>query len=135
MKPKPATKSKRKAKAPDEIWKLRLYVSDRTLKSVTAFTNLSRICHEHLAGKCRIAVIDIEKSPRLAKESQIVAIPTPVKTFPLPMRTMGGDLSNTNRVLVGLDIRPAIENEVRITHLLHRKAVETEKGGRNESQF
>ena len=112
MRAKPISKSRKGKKPPDEIWELRLYVTDGTPKSVAAITNLTTICHEHLADKCRIAVIDIEKSPRLAKESQIVAIPTLVKTFPLPMRTMVGDLSNTDRVLVGLDIHPAIKNEV-----------------------
>ena len=64
-------------------------------------------------------MIDIERSPRLAKENQIVAIPTLVKTFPLPMRRVIGDLSNTERVLAGLDLPPMIKNDVRITHQLH----------------
>jgi circadian clock protein KaiB len=103
-------------KPPDQIWDLKLYVIDRTLKSVAAFTNLTRICHEHLKDKCRIVVIDIEKTPQLAKESQIVAIPTLVKTFPLPMRRVIGDLSNTERVLAGLDLPPMIKNDAPITH-------------------
>ena len=121
MKTRSVSKTRKDKKPPDKIWDLKLYVIDRTLKSVTAFTNLTRICHEHLEDKCRIAVIDIEKSPQLAKENQIVAIPTLVKTFPLPMRRVIGDLSNTERVLAGLDLPPMIKNDVRITHQLHER--------------
>jgi len=119
MKTASVSKTRKGKKPPDKIWDLRLYVVNRTLKSVAAFTNLTRICHEHLEDKCRIAVIDIKRSPRLAKESQIVAIPTLVKTFPLPMRRVIGDLSNTERVLAGLDIHQMIKADVQRTHPLH----------------
>jgi len=109
-----------KAKNPShKICDLDLYVIDGTLKSVTAVTNLTRICHEVLGDKCRVAVIDIEKTPRLAKEGEIVAIPTLVKTFPLPMRRVIGDLSNTERVLAGLGLHPMIKNDAGITRQLH----------------
>jgi circadian clock protein KaiB len=119
MKAGSVSKTRKDKKPPDKILDLRLYVIDRTLKSVTAFTNLTRICHEELEDKCRIDVIDIEKSPQIAKENQIVAVPTLVKTFPLPMRRVIGDLSNTERVLAGLGLHPMIRNDVRITHQLH----------------
>ena len=119
MKTRSVAKTRKDKKPPDKIWELKLYVIDGTLKSVAAFTNLTRICHEHLEGRCHIAVIDIEKRPRLAKERQIVAIPTLVKTFPLPMRRVIGDLSNTERVLAGLDLPPLTKNDVRMTHQLH----------------
>jgi len=121
MKTGPVWKTRKDKKAPDQISDLELYVIDRTLKSVAAFTNLTRICHEHLEGKCHIKVIDIERNPRLAKESQIVAIPTLVKTFPLPMRRVIGDLSNTERVLAGLDLHPMIKHDARIIHQPHRR--------------
>ena len=116
---KTVSKARKDKKTSDKIWDLKLYVIDGTLKSIAAFTNLRRICHEQLEDKCHIAVIDIEKMPRLAKECQIVAIPTLVKTFPLPMRRVIGDLSNTERVLVGLDLSPVIKKDVRMTHQLH----------------
>lgn len=81
-----------------------LYVAGKTARSVAALTNLTRICQEHLEDKCHITVIDILRNPRLAKAGQIVAIPTLVKTFPLPMRRVIGDLSIIERVLKGLDI-------------------------------
>ena len=121
MKTGPVWKTRKDKKAPDQISDLELYVIDRTLKSVAAFTNLTRICHEHLEGKCHIKVIDIERNPRLAKESQIVAIPTLVKTFPLPMRRVIGDLSNTGRVLAGLGLYPMNKNDARITRPLHER--------------
>lgn len=121
MKTGSVSKTGKGKRPPDEIWDLELYVIDRTLKSVAAFTNLTRICHDYLEGKCRIEVIDIERNPRLAKETQIVAIPTLLKTFPLPMRRVIGDLSNTERVLAGLDLQPMVKNDVRITHQLHSR--------------
>ncbi len=84
---------------------LRLYVAGQTPKSVAALENLRRICEEHLRGKYRIHVIDLVKDPQLARGDQIVAIPTVVKNLPPPLRKLIGDLSNTERVLVGLDIR------------------------------
>jgi len=90
----------------NESWELRLYVAGQTPKSLTAFANLKRICEEYLPGRCRIEVIDLLKNPTLAKGDQILAIPTLVRKLPAPMRKIIGDLSNTERVLVGLDVRP-----------------------------
>lgn len=90
-----------------EVWELRLYVAGQTPKSLAAFTNLKRICEEHLAGKYNIEVIDLLKNPQLAKGDQILAIPTLVRNLPPPLRKIIGDLSNTERVLVGLDLRPS----------------------------
>ena len=97
---------KRKAKtdATKGIWNLRLYVAGQTPKSITAFANLKNICEEHLAGKYKIEVIDLLKDPQLAKGHQIVAIPTLVRELPEPIKKIIGDLANTERVLVGLDI-------------------------------
>src|SRR3989337_1043085 len=92
-----------------EIWNLRLYVAGQTQKSITAFANLKKICDEHLAGKYRIEVIDLLKNPQLAKGDQIVAIPTLVRKLPQPLKKIIGDLSNKERVLVGLDLRPLKE--------------------------
>ena len=118
---KTGAKMQKEKRTPGKIWDLKLYVIDRTLKSAAALTNLRRICHEQLEDKCSIEVINLERSPRLAKENEIVAIPTVVKTFPLPMRRVIGDLSNTQRVLAGLDLRPMIKNDVQITHQHHRR--------------
>ena len=90
-----------------EIWNLRLYVAGQTPKAITAFVNLKQICEEHLAGKYKIEVIDLLKNPQLAKGDQIIAIPTLVRRLPEPLKKIIGDLANTERVLVGLDIRPA----------------------------
>lgn len=86
-------------------WDLRLYVAGQTPKSIAAFSNLKRICSEHLEGKCRIEVIDLLENPQLAEGDQILAIPTLVRRLPTPLRKVIGDLSNTERVLVGLDLR------------------------------
>jgi circadian clock protein KaiB len=88
-------------------WTLRLYVAGQTPRSLKAFANLTRICREHLAGKYRIEVIDLIENPALAEGDQILAIPTVVRRLPIPIRKIIGDLSNTERVLVGLDILPA----------------------------
>src|SRR3954471_2157597 len=90
-------------------WELRLYVAGQTAKSLAAFANLKRICDEHLAGQYNIEVIDLLKNPTLAKGDQILAIPTLVRRLPNPVRKIIGDLSNTERVLVGLDVRPSEE--------------------------
>jgi circadian clock protein KaiB len=91
---------------PDEdIWRLRLYVAGQTPKCLSAFSNLKRICEDHLQGKYRIEVIDLLQTPTLARGDQILAIPTLVRNLPQPVRKIIGDLSNTERVLVGLDIR------------------------------
>jgi circadian clock protein KaiB len=89
-----------------EFWELRLYVAGQTPKSLTAFANLKRICEEHLAGQYRIEVVDLVENPQLAREDQILAIPTLVRKLPQPLRKIIGDLSNNERVLVGLNIRP-----------------------------
>ncbi len=89
-----------------DFWELRLYVAGQTAKSVAAFANLKRLCDERLAGKYRIEVIDLLENPQLAKGDQILAIPTLVRKLPEPMRKIIGDLSNTERVLVGLDLVP-----------------------------
>ena len=89
-----------------ELWDLRLYVAGQTPKSIAALTNLRSFCEEHLAGKYRIEVVDLVANPQLARADQILAIPTLVRRLPPPMRKIIGDLSNTERVLVGLDLRP-----------------------------
>ena len=90
----------------DKQWALRLYVAGQTPKSVAAFANLKKICEEHLAGKYSIEIVDLLENPRLAHDDQIVAIPTLVRKLPEPVRKIIGDLSNEERVLVGLDLRP-----------------------------
>ncbi|MFZ3167216.1 MAG: circadian clock protein KaiB [Candidatus Methanoperedens sp.] len=92
-----------------ESWELRLYVAGQTPKSITAFNNLKKLCEEHLAGKYRLEVIDLLKNPQLAKGDQIFAIPTLVRKLPQPLKKIIGDLSNRERVLVGLDLRPLKE--------------------------
>jgi circadian clock protein KaiB len=87
-------------------WELRLYVAGQTPKSLHAFANLKQICEQHLAGEYRIEVIDLVKNPQLARGDQILALPTLVRKLPEPVRKIIGDLSNTERVLVGLDILP-----------------------------
>jgi len=94
-------------KAKEEVWELRLYVAGQTPKSVAAFANLKKICEEHLSGRYTIEVIDLVKQPQLAAGDQIVAIPTLVRKLPVPLRKIVGDLSNTERALVGLQLRPA----------------------------
>jgi circadian clock protein KaiB len=90
-----------------ETWELRLYVAGQTPKSMTAFANLKKLCAEHLPpGQYSIEVVDLLKNPTLAKGDQILAIPTLVRKLPEPIRKIIGDLSNTERVLVGLDLRP-----------------------------
>jgi circadian clock protein KaiB len=93
---------------PDQdFYILRLYVAGQTKKSLAAFANLKKICEEHLCGKYRIEVIDLLENPQLAKGDQILAIPTLVRKLPEPITKIIGDLSNTERVLVGLDLLPA----------------------------
>ncbi len=88
------------------LWKLRLYVAGHTMKSMTALSNLKKICEKHLKGEYSIEVIDLIRNPALAKGDQILAVPTLVRRLPHPMRKILGDLSNAERVLVGLDLRP-----------------------------
>ncbi|HEY3296319.1 MAG TPA: circadian clock KaiB family protein [bacterium] len=90
----------------EDFWELRLYVAGQSTKSLTAFANLKRMCEEHLEGKYRIEVVDLLENPQLAKGDQILAIPTLVRKLPEPLKKIIGDLSNTERTLVGLDIRP-----------------------------
>jgi circadian clock protein KaiB len=87
---------------------LRLYVAGQTPRSVQTFANLTKICEEHLAGRYHIQVIDLLEHPQLAKGDQILAIPTLVRTLPEPIRKIIGDLSNKERVLVGLDMRATV---------------------------
>jgi len=89
----------------DKCWELRLYTAGQTPKSMAAFSNLKRICEQHLPGRYKIEVIDLMQNPRLAKEDQIVAIPTLVRKLPDPLRRIIGDLSDTERTLVGLQLR------------------------------
>jgi len=95
----------RKKSASDE-WILRLYVAGQSARASAALRNLEAICEEHLAGRYRIEVIDLLKQPQLARGDQIVAVPTLVRHLPPPMKKIIGDLSNQDRVLVGLDLRP-----------------------------
>lgn len=116
-KPSPAGKapvsgSSRRAAVPveqtakEDFWELRLYVAGQTPNCTLAFSNLKKICEEHLAGNYRIQVVDLLENPQLSRGDQILAIPTLVRRLPAPVRRIIGDLSNTERTLVGLDIRP-----------------------------
>lgn len=89
-----------------ERWDLRLYTAGQSPKSITALSNLKRICDQHLAGRYSIEVVDLMKNPRLAKDDEIVAIPTLVRKLPEPLRKIIGDLSDEERALVGLQLRP-----------------------------
>jgi circadian clock protein KaiB len=89
-----------------DFWELRLYVAGQTPKSMTAFANLKRVCEERMPGKYRIEVIDLVQNPQLARGDQILAIPTLVRRLPEPLRRIIGDLSNSERLLVGLDLQP-----------------------------
>ena len=115
--PTPKTSSpkkvKRVIKQPPRkpTWELRLYVAGQTARSLTAFANLKQICEEHLAGRYTIEVIDLMLHPQLAQGDQIIAVPTLVRKLPVPVRKIIGDLSNTERVLVGLDLRQRTNNE------------------------
>jgi circadian clock protein KaiB len=100
---------------PPAEWELRLYVAGQSTRSVTAFANLKKLCEAHLAGKYRIEVIDLLENPQLSRDDQIVAIPTLVRTLPSPIRKIIGDLSNTEKTLVGLQLRPAGSKDARPT--------------------
>jgi circadian clock protein KaiB len=104
-----STNQKTKKSSPQdeqaELWELRLYVAGQTQRAMTAFANLKKLCEEHLQSKYRIEVIDLLRNPQLAKGDQILAVPTLVRKLPVPVRKIIGDLSNTERVLVGLDLR------------------------------
>ncbi len=92
---------------PGEQWDLRLYVTDRSPKCVRAIENLERVCEENLTGHYQIEVVDLLEHPRLAADDQILAVPTVVRRLPEPIRKLVGDLSDTDRVLVGLQLRPS----------------------------
>jgi circadian clock protein KaiB len=96
-----------------ETWNLRLYVAGKTPRAIMAFENLERICEEHLAGKYTIEVIDLLNNPQLAKGDQIIAVPTLVRKLPEPVRKIIGDLSDREKVLVGLDLRPRLQERGR----------------------
>ncbi len=89
------------------LWELRLYVAGMTPTSIRAFENLKRLCEEHMHGAYKIQVVDLLERPMLARGDQIIAVPTLVRRLPTPVKKIIGDLSNTERVLVGLDLRPA----------------------------
>jgi circadian clock protein KaiB len=104
MKARVKTKSK-KIDSQETVINLRLYVAGQTPKSLAAISNLQKICANHIGNRYRIDVIDLAKNPALARDHQILAIPTLVRSLPTPIRKIIGDLSDTDRVLVGLDIR------------------------------
>jgi circadian clock protein KaiB len=87
-------------------WSLRLYVAGQTPRSLVAFANLKRLCEEHLTGRYQIEVVDLLKQPELAEGDQIIALPTLVRRLPEPIKRIVGDLSNTERVMVGMDLKP-----------------------------
>ena len=101
----PARRTASERDAASEIWDLRLYVAGQSPRSVAAFDNLKRLCDQHLPGRYRIEVVDLLKHPQLAAGDQIVAIPTLVRKLPEPLRKIVGDLSDTERTLVGLQLR------------------------------
>jgi len=104
IKARPPTKARpSKAAAPD--WRLSLYVAGPSQKSAAAFRNLEQICEDHLVGRYHIEVINLIKNPQIARDNQIVAVPMVVREWPLPIRKIIGDMSNTERVLAGLDLR------------------------------
>lgn len=97
-----------------EVWELRLYVAGQSPRSLLAFSNLKKMCEEHVPGRYKIEVIDLVKHPQLAAGDQIVAIPTLVRRLPEPLRRIVGDLRNTERALVGLQLRPAAQEGLRM---------------------
>jgi circadian clock protein KaiB len=105
-----ATKGTASAAHPpaENVWNLRLYVAGQTPRSTAALANLKKICDEHLAGRYRIEVVDLMKTPQLARDHQILAVPTLVRELPAPLKKIIGDLSNTERALLGLDLRRAV---------------------------
>ena len=102
---KPATGKRTSAATKSETWNLRLYVAGQTPKCAAALENLKKICEDHLAGRYHIEVVDLLKNPQLARGDQILAVPTLVRKLPEPMKKIIGDLSNTHRALVGLDLK------------------------------
>jgi circadian clock protein KaiB len=104
--PRKAAAKRARAPGPSPEWELRLYVAGQTPKSLAAMNNLRKVLEEHVPGEYRVQVIDLLENPRLAKEDQIVAIPTLVRKLPSPVRKIIGDLSDSERTLVGLQLRP-----------------------------
>lgn len=102
-----ATRPERKPRSAPHEYELRLYVAGQSARAITALTNLKKICEEHLKGRYSVEVIDLLEHPQLARGDQILAIPTLVRKLPSPIRKIVGDLSNSERVLVGLDLKPA----------------------------
>ena len=105
--PKPKVRRPKVPRPKPEMWELRLFVAGQTPRSIRAFANLKVLCEERLKDRYRIEVIDLMKQPQLARGDQIVATPTLVRKLPQPIRKIVGDLSDTLRVLVGLDLREA----------------------------
>ena len=99
---------KRSTNKKTESWNLRLYVAGQTPKSIAALANLKKICAENVPGKYHIEIIDLVRNPQLARQHQILAIPTLVRNLPTPIKKIIGDLSNTEKVLLGLDIRQGL---------------------------
>jgi circadian clock protein KaiB len=104
--PRLLSRERQSKKGSAQVWDLRLYVAGQTPRSVAAFANLKKLCEEHLPGQYRIEVVDLLENPQLAAGDQIVAIPTLVRKLPEPLRRIVGDLRDTERVLVGLQLRP-----------------------------
>ena len=102
----PTTKKKPEGKRKEKEWELRLYVAGETEKSRAAIENLQKICEEHLKGRYHIEVVDLMKNPQLAAGEQIFAVPTLIRKLPEPVKKLIGDLSSTEKVLIGLDMRP-----------------------------
>jgi len=112
-KPRVARAGKTKAEADDaDTWRLRLYVAGQSPKCVAAVRNLNRFCEQHLAGRYTVEVIDLLENPQLARDDQILAIPTLVRKIPQPLRKIVGDLSDGERMLVGFDLRSGREPEI-----------------------
>jgi circadian clock protein KaiB len=106
MTPASSTRKSSRDKSGSAVWNLRLYIAGRTPKCMAAFENLKKLCEEHLKGQYHIEIVDLLTHPQLAKGDQILAVPTLVRRLPEPIKKIIGDLSNTERVLVGLDLRP-----------------------------
>lgn len=107
MKPRSSASSKKTAVKKDNVLVLRLYIAGQTPKSLKALTNLKKLCAEHMSDSYQIEVIDLLKKPHLAQQDQVLAIPTLVRNLPVPIRKIIGDLSDTDRVLLGLDLSGA----------------------------
>ena len=102
---------KRSSASGEEVWELRLYIAGYTERTDTALDNLKKICEEHLSGRYRLEIVDLMQNPTLARGDQILAVPTLVRRLPPPVKKIIGDLSNTERVLVGLNLRPLRRQE------------------------